>query len=154
MSYYLSVAGRSQAADKERAMEEGARKKILVVDDEPDMRIFVKTVLETSGYRAVEAGDGDTALALARKNPPAAVILDIMMPRIEDGMAAYLALRSDPRTVDLPVIMLSAIARKTFFHALRNLVHESRAAAREPDGYLEKPPDAADLLSLLEKILP
>ncbi|MEW5735301.1 MAG: response regulator [Thermodesulfobacteriota bacterium] len=134
-------------------MNPAGKKTILVADDEPDMRTFVATVLETSGYAVREAEDGTAAVALARKDPPDAVVLDIMMPRIEDGMQAYLALRQDPRTAAVPIVMLSAIARKTFFHSLKNLVPESSGAVREPDGYLEKPPDAADLRSLLSRVL-
>ena len=134
-------------------MKHAGKKRVLVVDDEADMRTFVATVLETSGFDVAQAEDGRSALALAEKDPPDAIVLDIMMPRIEDGMQAFLSLRSDARTGSIPVIMLSAIARKTFFHALKNLVPESSGAVKEPDGYMEKPPDAADLLALVKRVL-
>jgi CheY-like chemotaxis protein len=61
-------------------------KQILVVDDERDMRIFVSTVVETLGFEAIAAHDGAQALGKASSNPPALVILDIMMPRLDDGL--------------------------------------------------------------------
>ena len=63
-----------------------ANRKILVVDDERDMRIFVSTVVETSGFEATVADDGTQALQKAVANPPALVILDVMMPQIVDGI--------------------------------------------------------------------
>lgn len=128
-------------------------KRILVVDDEPDMRIFVSTVLETNGYQPVAAENGGQALQKARSQPPALVILDVMMPRIEDGIRAYREFRSDKDLAGIPILMLSAIARKTFFHSIRMLNPDKRQPFPEPEGYMEKPPDAADLLRLVESAL-
>jgi CheY-like chemotaxis protein len=95
--------------------------KILVVDDERDIRIFVSTVVETLGFEAIAANDGAQALEKASSNPPALVILDVMMPRIDDGIQTYQQFKTNPKLSDIPIIILSAIARKTFLHSIRML---------------------------------
>jgi len=124
---------------------------ILVVDDEPDMRTFVGTVLETSGYKVITAKDGETALNAAEADPPDMIILDVMMPGIEEGLAAYKNLRTHESFSEVPVIMLSAIAKKTFYHMIKNLGPETEINIAEPDGYLEKPPDSLEILSVVGK---
>ena len=128
-------------------------KRILVVDDEADMRIFVSTVVETSGFEPVCAEDGTTALALARSQPPALVILDVMMPGIDDGIRTYQQFKTDQKLNRIPIIMLSAIARKTFFHSIRMLTPQTGRIIPEPEAYMEKPPDASGLIRLINKLL-
>ncbi len=82
-------------------------KKILVVDDESDMRIFVSTVVETMGFTPTAAEDGTEALEKARADRPALVILDVMMPKIEDGIRTYQQFRKDEGLCRIPIIMLS-----------------------------------------------
>jgi CheY-like chemotaxis protein len=129
-------------------------KRILVVDDEADMRIFVATVVETGGFLPVCAEDGTAALALARSEPPALVILDVMMPGIDDGIQTYQQFKTDEMLKRIPIIMLSAIAQKTFFHAVRMLRPHRGRAISEPEAYMEKPPDANELIRLIDKFLP
>jgi two-component system, OmpR family, phosphate regulon response regulator PhoB len=129
------------------------KKKILIVDDEPDMRIFVSTVVKTGGYFPVAAEDGISGLKAAESEQPDLVILDVMMPRIEDGIKTYHAFRTHKTLADTPVLMLSAIARKTFFHSLKMLTPESDRDIREPEAYMEKPPDADELLHLVNRCL-
>ena len=128
-------------------------KKVLVVDDEADMRIFVSTVIETSGFEPVAAEDGTQALALARSDAPSLVILDVMMPSIDDGIQAYLQFRTDEMLNQIPIIMLSAVAKKTFFHTIRMLSPYRGQAIPEPEAYMEKPPDANELIRLIDDIL-
>ena len=129
-------------------------RKILVVDDESDMQIYVSTVVETMGLEPIVAGDGPEALKKARELQPALVILDVMMPKIEDGLSTYQQFREDEGLGSIPIIMLSAIARKTFFHSIRLLKPLSGKQLPEPDAYMEKPPDAAELNHLITALLP
>ena len=121
------------------------KKKILVVDDERDMRIFVSTVIETLGFEAIAAHDGAQALEKASTNPPALVILDVMMPGIDDGIQTYRQFKSDPALSHIPIIILSAIARKTFMHSIRMLSPRQGSGVPAPEAYMEKPPDAIEL---------
>ena len=131
-----------------------SRKKILVVDDERDMRIFVSTVVETLGFEPISAENGAEALDKAGTNPPALVILDVMMPKIDDGIQTYRLFKSDPALSGIPIIMLSAIAKKTFFHSIRMLSPQQGSRLPEPEAYMEKPPDAEELIRLITQLLP
>ncbi len=134
-------------------MTNEANKRVLVADDEADMRTFLTTVLELSGYEPIAARDGEEALSLAAERPPDLVILDLMMPRLENGMETYRRFRTDPLLSGVPVVMLSAIARQAFFRSLANLAIAPGCEIREPDAYLEKPPDAGDVLAAVAGIL-
>ena len=127
--------------------------KILVVDDEQDMRIFVSTVVETLGFEPIVAKNGVDALEKARLNPPALMILDVMMPKIDDGIQTYQQFRTDPNLSHIPIIMLSAIAQKTFFHSIRMLSPLKGFERPEPHAYMEKPPDADELGKLIVSLL-
>ena len=127
--------------------------KILVVDDEADMRIFVSTVIETSGFIPVTAEDGIQALAMARSIIPSLVILDVMMPKIDDGIQTYLQFRTDDKLDQIPIIMLSAVAKKTFFHTIRMLNPYRGQTIPEPEAYMEKPPDASELIRLIKELI-
>jgi CheY-like chemotaxis protein len=129
-------------------------KKVLVVDDERDMRIFVSTVVETSGFEATVASDGTEALQKASSNPPALVVLDVMMPKIDDGIQTYRQFRTDPRLSRIPIIILSAIAQKTFLHYIKMLNPRQGPQLPEPEAYMEKPPDANELSRLIGELVP
>ena len=69
-------------------------KKVLIVDDEMDMRIFLSTLLETSGYEAIIAVNGEEGIQQARKHKPAAIILDVLMPK-SGGIQMYRQVKTD-----------------------------------------------------------
>lgn len=129
------------------------KKRILVVDDELDIRIFVSTVVETIGFEPIEAKNGSEAIERARLTKPHLVVLDIMMPKIEDGIQTYRQFRTEENLALIPIIMLSAIAKKTFFHSLRMLNPQKGDPLPEPEAYMEKPPDASELIRLIGNIL-
>lgn len=83
--------------------------RILVVDDDPDILQYVKMNLELEGFEAETASNGLEALEIAAKNPPALVLLDVMMPGM-DGLTTLRHLRNDPITSSVPVVMLTARA--------------------------------------------
>ncbi len=81
--------------------------RILVVDDDPEIRDFVKGKLEREGFEVEVAGSGPEALELATDRPPALVLLDVMMPGM-DGLTTLRHLRNDVPTANVPVVMLTA----------------------------------------------
>jgi CheY-like chemotaxis protein len=83
------------------------RRTVLVVDDEPDVLLLCRVNLEFEGYRVLEAGDGEAALARLADEVPDVVLLDVMMPKL-DGWAVLERIKADPRTADVPVVMLTA----------------------------------------------
>jgi len=127
-------------------------KKVLVVDDELDMRTFITTLLETNGFKALAAQDGVQGLEMARKSKPSLIVLDVMMPR-ESGIALYRDLKGDPDLKDVPVIMLSALSKKTFFHSQKVLDEYKGEKIPEPAAYIEKPPEPDELLEIIRGIL-
>jgi two-component system phosphate regulon response regulator PhoB len=129
-----------------------AKKRVLVVDDELDMRTFVATLLETSGFKPIVAEDGIQGLEMARRDKPSLIILDIMMPK-ESGITMYRSLKSDPALKDIPVIMLSALAKKTFLHSQSVLDAYKGEKIPEPAAYIEKPPEPDELLEAIENSL-
>jgi two-component system, cell cycle response regulator DivK len=106
-----------------------AAPRILVVEDDADNRRIVAKVLSVAGYEMLEAAGGEEGVAMALRERPDLVLLDLAMPGV-DGWEAARRLKSDPRTADIPVIALTAFA-------LRG--DEERARAAGCDGYLAKP---------------
>ena len=127
-------------------------KKVLIVDDEMDMRIFISTLLETSDYRPIIATNGEEGIQLARKHKPAAIILDVLMPK-SGGVQMYREVKTDEKLKNIPVIMISAIAKKTFLHSMQMLNSHRGQTVPEPEAYIEKPPETEELLETLERCL-
>ncbi|NNG00466.1 MAG: response regulator [Desulfobacteraceae bacterium] len=117
------------------------KKRILIVDDEMDMRIFISTVFKTSGFEAMTAKNGDEGFKAAEKESPDLIILDIMMPG-EGGALMYKKLKSDSTLKSIPVIMVSAVGEETFNHYLTMLNTQADIPIPAPDAYIEKPPEA------------
>lgn len=127
-------------------------RKVLVVDDELDMRVFMTTLLETNGFKPLTAEDGREGLEMVRKARPSLVIMDMMMPR-ESGIQMYREIKKDPVLKGIPVIVVSALSRKTFFHSQKVLDDYEGGRIPEPDAYIEKPPEAEELLAAVRRIL-
>ncbi len=123
----LLQAGRSAA---------GSRPTVVLADDNADMRDYVRRLLSTD-YRVVAVADGAEALRIATTRKPDLVITDVMMPNL-DGFGLLKALREDPRTAPIPVVMLSARAGE------EARVEGLKAGA---DDYLTKPFSARELLA-------
>lgn len=128
------------------------KKTVLIVEDELDMRIFISTLLETSGYQPVLAKNGKEGLIKAREIFPDLIILDVMMPG-EGGVQMYRQLKTDEKLMSIPVILLSGVAKNTFAHYLKMLNTRLDGSIPEPSAYLEKPPEAGDLLKLTERLI-
>ncbi len=128
------------------------QKTVLVVEDELDMRFFLKTLLETSGYRPVIAKNGSDGMAKAKENPPDLILLDVMMPE-QGGAIMYRDLKSDVALKKIPVIILSAVSRSTFEHYLKMLALKSADKVPAPDAYVEKPPDPRNLLRIIQQFV-
>jgi len=111
------------------------KRKILIVDDEPNVRKLLRTVLNKK-FTVLEAEDGSQAVNMASAEKPDLILMDIMMPKM-DGYTSCYALKSEPSTKSIPVIMLTAIDLKL------NLQLSKEIGA---DGYITKPFNSRDLL--------
>jgi CheY-like chemotaxis protein len=118
--------------------------KILVADDDPDARDFIRTVLGDENATIVEAHNGNEALEMARKEKPDLVTLDITMPE-KNGAEVYAEMRGDPALKNIPVCIISGQPE------LRKLIYQR--VVPPPDGYLDKPINEGALLMSVKKIL-
>ena len=126
-------------------------KKVLVVDDDADIRTFASSVIENSGYTPIIASNGEEGISKIREEKPDAIILDILMPK-ESGIKMYREVKTDPELSDIPVIILSGIAQRTFIRSQKALAEEGETVP-EPEVYLEKPVEPEELAATLKRFL-
>ena len=119
---------------------------ILVVDDDPDAREFLTTVLQDNGFTTATANDGTEAIAMIEKLPPDLVALDITMPE-KSGVAVYRRLKEDDQLKAIPVIVVTGISGdfKKFI--------SSRRQVPPPEGYISKPVDHEQFLKMVKGLL-
>ena len=129
------------------------RPKILVVDDESDMRTLLSVFLEANECQPVTAGNGMEGMRALEETPADLIILDVMMPG-EDGVKMYQRVKTDPAYRHIPVIILSAISKKTFQHYIKVAGDQSAVTLPPPEAYMEKPPEMDDLLALIKSLTP
>lgn len=127
-------------------------KKVLIVDDDPDVRLFNATVVEESGYIPVEAENGEEGLKMVKEEAPDLVILDVLMPR-QSGIRLYRELKTDKSLKKVKVIMLSGVAKKTFMRSQKALTEFGGDKVPEPEIYIEKPVEPEELAAAIEKML-
>jgi two-component system, OmpR family, phosphate regulon response regulator PhoB len=127
-------------------------KKVLVVDDDPDVRLFNVTVVEENGYTPLEADNGEDGLKLIKEQKPDLVILDVMMPK-QSGIRLYRELKTNPKTKNIKIILLSGIAKRTFLRSQKALTEFGGQEVPEPEVYLEKPVEPEELADAINKIL-
>ena len=124
-------------------------KKILIVDDEPAAIDYASAVLEENGYVAISAEDGIEGMEKAKAERPDLVLLDIMMPG-KGGIALYRDLRKEDETKDIPVIVITGVARGQRFE---ERMMKKAPGIPPPDGYIEKPMKPEGLLELVGKLV-
>lgn len=127
-------------------------KTILIVDDAMDMRVFISALFKTSGFAAVACRDGSAGIEKAREIHPDLIILDVMMPGT-GGALMYKELKTDNHLRFIPVIMLSAVGKQSFRHYLKMLNVKLEKPLPDPECYLEKPPDAGQLLDTARQLM-
>jgi CheY-like chemotaxis protein len=115
-------------------------RKILIADDEEDIKVIVQLFLESKGFEIVTAYDGLDAVDKAKSEQPDLVLLDVMMPVI-DGFEVCKRLKADPVTADIPIVMLSASSQTE---------SKKRASAAGAVDYISKPFDPDQLQKVIE----
>ena len=121
-------------------------KKILVVDDEPDVVTYLASVLRDNGYEALEAFNGEEAMEKVLKDHPDLVTLDITMPEMT-GVKAYRKMKEDPALSKIPVVIVTGVS-----HEFKQFI-STRSQVPAPEGYLEKPVKPEDLLAEVQRLL-
>ena len=118
-------------------------KKILIVDDEPNIIISLEFLMKKEGFEIAVAGDGDEALAKVASFDPDLVLLDVMMPK-KSGYEVCEALRADPARAGLLIVMLTAKGRDT---------EVAKGLAIGADAYVTKPFSTKDLVAKVKGML-
>ena len=120
-------------------------KKILIIDDEKDMRVYLEALFRKAGYDTESATDGEEGLWLAEAQKPDLITLDILMPK-KSGIKAYRSLRTSDKTRSIPIVVLTGLTRlDDFFGDLGDLP--------QPDELVEKPIERDDFLAKVRKLI-
>ena len=124
-------------------------KKILVMEDEPDMLTFLTTLLSAHGYQTAAAANGPACLKKIRSFHPDCIVLNAMMAD-DEGIRMYVDIKKDEHLSEIPVLIMSSLARKTFdchprFRGAEDML--------EPDAYLAYPPDADELIGRIQDLI-
>ena len=119
------------------------KRKILIVDDEPYVRLLVRRFL-SNNYTVIEASDGEEAVNMARSQKPDLILMDIMMPKM-DGYTSCYEIKIDPITEAIPVVMLTAVGYELNVKLSKDMGAE---------GYITKPFSHHDLQDAISQFLP
>ncbi len=120
-------------------------KKILIIDDEKDMRVYLEAVFRKAGYDTETAENGEEGQWLAEAQQPDLITLDILMPK-KSGIKAYRGLRTSDKTRSIPIVVLTGLTRlDDFFGDLGDLP--------QPDELVEKPIERDDFLAKVQKLI-
>jgi CheY-like chemotaxis protein len=121
---------------------------VLFIDDEEDIVLFLQTVLEDSGSKALTASSASEGLRLIRKEKVDLVCIDVLMPE-ESGISFYKKLKTNPEFVNMPVIIMSGLTMSRELGDLDYLKLPDGAVLAEPEGFIDKPVDVDLFLSLV-----
>lgn len=127
-------------------------KKILIVDDDPDVRLFSQAVLEENGYIPVMAKNGEEGEEIIRKDPPDLIVLDVLMPK-ESGIRLYRNMKTSKNLKNIPIVILSGISKNSFLRSQKVLTEFGGDAVPDPEAYLEKPVEGEELADTIKKVL-
>ena len=118
-------------------------KVILIVEDDPKSLTLTKDLLKISGYTTIQATDGKQGVELAKAAKPDLILMDIMMPKM-DGYAACHAIKTDPVTKNIPIVMLTAVGYD---------LNKKLAKQMGADGYVTKPFSRQELIDAISPLL-
>ena len=124
------------------------KKRILVVDDEPDFCAIVQNQLEKEGFDVEIAYNGIEGLEKVHANPPDAIVLDVMMPEM-DGYEVCRKLKGDEKSVDIPVALLTAVAS----HVTSTRYTHRDGMSTEADDYIAKPASAEEITESIKRLI-
>jgi two-component system alkaline phosphatase synthesis response regulator PhoP len=162
----LSEPGRQHSVDSNDLLDiqgpycflrsKGMAPKILIVDDDQDVILFLSTLLSDHGYDTIDASNGREGLEKAKSECPDLILLDLMMPQ-KSGISMLADLKEDAGLRNIPVIMVTGVTGETgidldaFFKG--DSSQDDGQAASKPEGFVEKPVDPQRLLKMIREVL-
>lgn len=120
--------------------------KILIIDDEQDMRVYLGTLFRKAGYEIEDASNGEAGVALAKSFLPDLITLDVMMPK-KSGLKAYAELRTGPDTKAIPIIVLTGLPQQEDFFG------DNLGDLPRPNAVVEKPIDRDAFLEVVTRVM-
>ncbi len=134
-------------------------KRILVIDDEPDVLIFISSVLEDNGFEPVTTSSGFEAIQLARSERPDLILLDLIMPG-KSGLTLFQELKTDPSLSSIPVVVVTGVSQITgadfkdfaFRKKGTGTGVDPEGSYVAPEGFIEKPIDPKELIRVIESL--
>ena len=127
-------------------------KKVMVIDDEPDIQMYLMAALEDEGYETCGLEPGASVEAILDEEKPDLIVLDIMMPR-RSGISVYTRLRASEAYRELPIILISGMTTAKDFipDGFRSLVQDPSVPL--PDAFVEKPVKISSFLQTVDSVL-
>ena len=122
------------------------KKRILIVDDEPDILTYLSTLLEDNGYATAQAHNGVEAIKQVETDPPDLITLDISMPE-KSGVKFYRDIKRDDRWRKIPILIVTGISGD-----FQKFI-STRQQVPPPEGYLSKPINQEEILGLIKKFI-
>jgi CheY-like chemotaxis protein len=121
-------------------------KRILIVDDEQDIRTYLSTLLEDQGYETVQATNGEEAVQTLQAGLPDLITLDISMPE-KSGIKFFREMKTDDRWKHIPIIVVTGVSEE-----IRTFI-SSRHQVPAPEGFVAKPIDREEILNLVRSLI-
>jgi CheY-like chemotaxis protein len=128
------------------------KKKILIVDDEPDVVTYLETVLGDNGYETVSAVDGKDGMDKVKSEKPDLVTLDISMPEAS-GARFYKEMKQDTGLAEIPIVIITAITGLDGDPYAYKKFLDGRRTVPPPEGFLPKPINRDELLKTIQKLI-
>ena len=120
--------------------------KILIIDDEKDMRTYLGTLFRKEGFEIESASNGEEGIALAKSFRPDLITLDVMMPK-KSGLKAYTELRTSTETKDIPIIVLTGLTKQEDFFG------DNLGELPRPNALVEKPIDRDKFIEVAKQLM-
>ncbi|MCB2169096.1 MAG: response regulator [Deltaproteobacteria bacterium] len=128
-----------------------AKKRVLIVDDDRNQALLLRSLMQANGYKALLAGSKPEGVKMAEREKPSCIILNCMMCG-EEGFCLYRHFKSEAQFRDVPVIMLSSVSRDILFRYRSMAGAFGGPQAPEPEAFLKSPPDAAVLVNTVGRL--
>ncbi len=126
---------------------ERKNRKVLILDDDPEMQIFLSTVLTTGGFTPLIAESGQEAIRIAVAESPALIILDVMMATWDEGFEVVQKIRNNPKLAATPIIMLTAVSQQM------GIRYDKDKETLPVEEFIEKPVMPGTLLNIIKKYI-
>jgi CheY-like chemotaxis protein len=120
-------------------------KRILIVDDEEDIRTYLSTLLEDQGFQTVQAKDGEEAMKIIREGSPDLITLDVSMPE-KSGVKFFREIKTDDRWKLIPIVIVTGVSED-----FKNFI-SSRHQIPAPEGFVSKPIAPEEILNLVRTL--